>query len=129
MMPWQDYQHLECAEEAGVRVFVVTSPQLLDDVADKLRRDFTRALDEPGPKDVVVCLERVGCVSSNGITTLFLLLKRVKASGGQVVLCGVTPQVATVLRLCQLIEQDDRTRPAVFATEPDIATAVRRLAA
>lgn len=129
MSSWHDYQHLECAEEAGVRVFVVTSPQLLDDVAEKLKRDFTRALDEPGPKDVVVCLERVGCVSSNGITTLFTLLKRVKAGGGQVVLCGVTQQVATVLRLCQVIEQDGSSRPGVFATEPDVATAVRRLAA
>jgi anti-anti-sigma factor len=127
MESYQDYPSLECSVESGVRVFVVKTPQLLDDAADKLRRDFERALREPGPSRVALSLERVGVVSSDGISALFSLLKRVKALGGEVVLCSLTAQVAMVLRLCQLIEQEDSARPSVFASEPDVAAAVRRL--
>jgi anti-anti-sigma factor len=123
----QDYPHLECWVESGVRVFVVKAPQLLDDSADKVRRDFDRALRELGPAHVALSLERVSVVSSAGISALFSLLKRVKALGGDVVLCGLSTQVTMVLRLCQLIEQEDGGGPSVFPTEPDVAAAVRRL--
>jgi anti-anti-sigma factor len=128
METYPDYPHLDCSEESGVRVFAVKTTQLLDDVAEKVRRDLVRAYEEPGPKDVVVCLHHVTCVSSCGVSILFSLLRRVNAAGGRMALCGLTPQVANVLHLCQLIEHEDRVGPSVFITEPNASAAVRRLA-
>jgi anti-anti-sigma factor len=127
MESYQDYPNLACHVESGVRVLVVKARQLLDDTAEPLRRDLDRAMREQGPSQVVLSLERVGVVSSAGISTLFTLLKRVKALDGRLVLCGLTPQVTMVLRLCQLIAQEDGAGPFVFAAEPDVPAAVGRL--
>jgi anti-anti-sigma factor len=118
---------LGCSVESGVRVFVVKPAQLNESVAEPLRREFARIFDQPGPANAVINLERVSILTSPGVTVLITVLKRVRSGGGQVVLCGVGSQVAEVLRLCQLIRQNDQSSPAVFPTDPDTPTAIRRL--
>ncbi len=127
MESYRDSSSLECYREANVCVFVVKTHELLDDLAEPLRREFALALRESPPAGVVLSLERVGYASSAGIGALLTLQRRVKEAGREMVLCGLSAQVTLVLRLCQLIGQPGSTAPAVFATEPDVAAAVLRL--
>jgi anti-anti-sigma factor len=121
-----DSPHLEYSEDGGARVFAIQSVQLLNDVATKLEQDFARLYAQPGPRHVVVDLGRVTYLSSAGVTALVTLRQRVKAAGGEIVLSGLTPPVATVLRMCKLIAPE-AGGPSVFPSEPDVAAAVRRL--
>jgi anti-anti-sigma factor len=118
---------LECAEVGGVRVFTVRAPQLLADVAEQVTKLSEAVLDQPGPRNVVLDLARVSYISSGGVTALVSLMKRVKALEGQLIMCGIAPPVAAILRLCQLIPQENGRGSSVLATAPDVADAVRRL--
>jgi stage II sporulation protein AA (anti-sigma F factor antagonist) len=129
MEPDQDYQTFEAGVETGVRVWVVTLRQVMDDAAARLRRELLHALDEPGPDRVVLCLSRVSYVSSAGIGALIALLKRVRETGGRLVLCGLSTQTEQVLRICQLIGEGRPDGAPVFPTAPDVAAAVAQLGA
>lgn len=122
-----DSPPLDCTEIGGVRVFSVRPPQLLTDVAEAITRQSEATLDQPGPKHVVLNLERVQYISSAGVSTLVALLKRVKANDGRLVVCGITPPVLAILRLCQLLPQDTGRGSAVLASAPDVTAAVQRL--
>jgi anti-anti-sigma factor len=121
-----DSPHLEYSEAGGARVFAIQSVQLLNNIATKLEEDFARLYAQPGPRNVVVDMGRVTYLSSVGVTALVALRQHVKTAGGEIVLCGLTPPVTTVLRMCKLIAPE-AGGPSVFPTEPDVAAAVRRL--
>jgi anti-sigma B factor antagonist len=125
METYPEYQTFETFTDGNVRVLVVKLRQVMDDAADRLRREFVQAATDDGPKRLVLSLERVSYVSSAGIGALVALLKRVREADGRLILCGLSTQTEQVLRLCRLI--GDVPEASAFHTAPDVAAATARL--
>jgi anti-anti-sigma factor len=118
---------LDCVVESGVHVLSITRASLLDEDATQLRRDAAAVLPPGAPSRVVLDLARVDAMSSAGVGALVGLLKRIREQGGQLVLCGLSPRVAYVLKMCRLIDED--AGRAIFVTTRDQESALARLAA
>jgi anti-anti-sigma factor len=119
--------HLEYAADTVARVFTIRSVQLLSDVAEELAHDFTRAWAAPGPRHAIVNLEDVTYLSSVAVTSLLTLRKQARAAGGEMVVCGLTPPVVSVLRMCKLIAAEGSSEASVLVHAADVAAARRRL--
>jgi anti-anti-sigma regulatory factor len=118
------YRHLRCAPDRGVLVLTITEALVLDDdIADVLRQDFIAAAEYHKPAAVCVCFARVRAVSSVVFRPLISLQRRVQSASGALVLCCLTGMPAEVFRITGLIGEID----APFDTEPDTASAVKRL--
>jgi stage II sporulation protein AA (anti-sigma F factor antagonist) len=91
----------------GVMVIEVRLTQLLDEQSEGLRREMAALLKENKPRLAVLDLSRVTVISSLGVGVVVSLLKRVREQGGELVLCGLTPMVEEVFRICQLISSDE----------------------
>jgi anti-anti-sigma factor len=123
-----DCRHVEGTwQENGVLVLTVTDAHVLDDVALGLRRDFASLIPQAGAKRIVLDLHRVVAMSSAGVTALISLLRRVREAGGQLVLCGLSRNVAWTLQLCRLIDDTPQGEAAAFWCETDVDTAIARL--
>jgi anti-anti-sigma factor len=128
MSPLTDCRHIEgTLQESGVLVLTVTDAHILDDVSQGLRRDFATIVPQAAAKRVVLDLHRVVAMSSAGVGALISLLRRVREADGQLVLCGLSRNVAWTLQLCRLIDETPQGDAATFCCETDVDTAVARL--
>jgi anti-anti-sigma factor len=128
MSPITDCRHCEGNwQENGALVLTVTDAHLLDDTAQGLRRDFASLFPQAGAKRVVLDLHRVVAMSSAGVGALISLLRRVREGDGQLVLCGLSRNVAWTLQLCRLIDDTPQGDAGAFCCEADVDTAVARL--
>jgi anti-anti-sigma factor len=128
MSPLTDCRHIEgTLQESGVLVLTVTDAHILDDVSQGLRRDFATIVPQAAAKRVVLDLHRVVAMSSAGVGALISLLRRVREANGQLVLCGLSRNVAWTLQLCRLIDETPQGDAATFCCETDVDTALARL--
>src|SRR5262245_7634515 len=102
--------------------------QMLDDRIDELRRECTAVVDEYKPRWVVLDLSHVWTISSTGVSVVINLLKRARAQGGDLVLCGLSPLVEQVFRLCQLVSDEQAETALRVYREADEAVAARKAA-
>jgi len=128
MSPLTDCRHVEgTLQDSGILVLTVTDAHILDDTALGLRRDFASLVPQAGGKQVVLNLQRVVAMSSAGVGALISLLRRVREASGQLVLCGLSRNVAWTLQLCRLIDDSPQSDAAAFCCETDVDTAIARL--
>jgi stage II sporulation protein AA (anti-sigma F factor antagonist) len=113
--------------EQGVLVLTVTEAQVQSDsLADTLRAQLLTALAHYKAHKVVLNLQQVKALSSSGIRPLLSLRRHLEEKGGQLVLCGLTPSVASVLQTTRLISTS-RSSSALFESQPDVAAAITKL--
>jgi anti-anti-sigma factor len=111
----------------AILILSITVPQVRgDQVAEEMNLAFTAALDRTGASKVVVNFHGVEFMTSVGFRPLLGLHRRVKAVGGRVVLCHLSPVVAEVLQVTRFIDAT-KTHPAPFEVQPDLVSAVTSL--
>jgi anti-anti-sigma factor len=123
MQPFPTLSRITADVQDDVLVLRVLRSQMLDDRADELRREFAAAIEGHKPAWVVLDMSQVSMISSMGVGVVIGLLRRVRAQGGDLVLCGLSKLVEQVFRLCRLISDDDQEAGA-FRTYPDVDRAI-----
>ena len=111
--------NLSLEKKGGVVVARIDETQVGADVADELRSRIQAALPETGAQ-LAVDLGKVDFMDSSGLGVLVSLLKTVRPAG-DLVLFGMRPSVAEILRLTHL--------DAVFSCEAEESGALARFGA
>ncbi len=121
------------ADQQGRRV---TSPVVVlrintaqvtgDTLAEELRDDFLTVCSRAAAQNVVLDFQSVAYISSAGFRPLLSLLREIRARGGRLILCGLTPEVHETFAVTRLISTSGAA-PAAFEVQPDIRSAVAAL--
>ena len=89
-----------------------------DDLSDRLPPDLRKEIDKlaaASPKRVEIDLSSLRMVDSSGVGAIVSLYKRVRGSGGEVVVIGLRDQPLAIFRLLRLdrvmLNADSRTPP------------------
>jgi anti-anti-sigma factor len=123
------YRHLQVALDRGVLVLSVTQPQLRSlelESAEDLREDMLSAIDEAKASKVVVDLSAVSQFGSSSFRPLLSLRRKLHDTNGQMLLCGMQPDVREVFLITGLIDPQGSAE-APFEVERDVTAAVARL--
>jgi anti-anti-sigma factor len=121
------FRHLKGTLHQDVVVLSITSAQLLDDAAaDGLGQELRAAVTGCGARKIVLDFQAVRALSGAACAVLTSLHDLVRQRGGRLLLCGLTANVAEVLRLTGVLS----TRPSgagVLKAVQDVTAAVARL--
>jgi anti-anti-sigma factor len=120
-------RYIRSSTQQGVLVLTVAQPHLRSgdfELVDALRQELLDAA--AGARKVVVDLSEVGYVGSAGFRPLLSLRKRLQEVSGEMLLCGLSPDVEEVFLTSHLINAAG-TSEAPFGVEPDVPRAVARL--
>ncbi|MCC6418802.1 MAG: STAS domain-containing protein [Gemmataceae bacterium] len=123
------YRYLQCNAQDGVLVLALAPTQLRSgdfDLIDQVRQELLAALALNGTRKVVVDLSGVEYVGSGGFRPLLSLRKKLQEMGGDMLLCGLRPEVREVFQTSRLIDARGSSS-APFGVEPDAVAAVARL--
>jgi anti-anti-sigma factor len=90
---------LDISNEKQDKVTIVTVVGRLDAPGAPKVEAYCRALIQDGSKHLLIDMTGVDYVSSAGLRSLLVLAKAVKAVGGAMVLCGLSPTVHEVMRI------------------------------
>jgi stage II sporulation protein AA (anti-sigma F factor antagonist) len=123
------YAHLKCSHQDGVLVLHITEPQLRSGdfhVVDLLRQELLAAVALNGTRKVVIDLAEVELLGSAGFRPFLSMRKKLQEIGGEMILCGLTPNVKDVFLASRLINEAG-SAAAPFGVAPDIASAIKRL--
>jgi anti-anti-sigma factor len=122
------YRHLQVVSDGGVLVLTITCPLLLDeDVVEALQGELAAAVEHHHPRRAVLDFQHVRHMGSAAFRPVISLHRRLRETGGELVLCGLADRVAEVFHLTGLISRIPADR-APLAAEPDVPAAVARLA-
>lgn len=115
--------------EQGVLVLTVTESQIEgNEIARELQREMLSAVDAVGARLVVVDLQHVRYVSSVAFGPLLHLRRKLQASAGRLVVCGLSAMVGDVFYTTRMVSPDG-TFVAPFEMQADAAAAVAALGA
>jgi anti-anti-sigma factor len=117
--------------EQGVLVLSVTQTHLRStdfDVVDVLRTQMLEAVQKAGAARVVVDLSAVDQFGSAGFRPLLSLRRHLHEKNGQLLLCGLHPDVREVFLITRLIDTEGSSA-APFGVAADAKSAVARLTA
>jgi anti-anti-sigma factor len=118
--------HLTSRIEQGVLVLTITEPHLRSDkLVDALRQDFLAVVDQTGVAKVVLDMRQVELLSSTGLRPMLGLHRHLQPRGGELVLCGLAPEVARVFTITRLVGMSG----SPFTMAPDVPAALARLTA
>ena len=123
-MPAAPSRHLKSRIEQGVLVLTVTEPHLRSDkLVDALRQEFLAAIEQSGINKVAIDLRAVESLSSTGLRPLLGVHRHLQPRGGQLVLCGLSPEITRVLSITRLVGMSR----SPFEVQPDVSSALARL--
>lgn len=106
------YRHLKSTTDGDVLVLTMTTPQLLDDVVEQgLLQELLLAVQACHGCKVVVDMHQVKAASSAALRPLVALYRALRERGGRLVICGLTPFVAEVIHLAEVVHDDGRSGP------------------
>jgi len=95
--------------------------EITHEVSEALQREVTGAIAEKQGVSLILDLTRVTFLGSVGLTTLVILLKRLKEAGGRLIIAGLSGQRLRVMELTRM------TR--IFDLQPDLSHAMAALKA
>ncbi len=120
------YRYLKSSTEQGVLVLTVTATKIQDEeLGNALREELVAAVAEAGAQKVVVNFQHTVYVSSVAFRPLLHLRQKLQATGGRLILCGLSPVIGDLFYTTRLASSTGSTAP--FQLEPDVAAAVARL--
>jgi anti-sigma B factor antagonist len=123
------YKHIQCDMRDGVLVMTITESHLQGDtLADAFRREMFESIAHHSAKKVVIDFQNVKYLSSAAFRPLLSLRRSFQTTGGQFLLCGLSPVIEEVFLVTRLISTSGSS-PAPFEREADVAAAVARLKA
>lgn len=90
-------------QEGKMRNFVVTAKGRIDsDTYLAFDKKIHPAIEKKA-KSVVINMEGVNYISSAGLGVIFSLMKKLKEHGGEIVLCGLQPQIKKVFEVIKAL--------------------------
>ena len=107
---------------SGVTVTTMPVEELDASNAGEFRRDITPLLD--AQTNLVLDLSRLRFVDSSGLGAFISCLRKLNAKGGDLKLCGMSPQVRAVFELVRMHRVFD-----ILATKEDAVRAFARVPA
>jgi anti-anti-sigma factor len=123
------YHLVNARVDKGVLVLAITHAQLRStefDVVERLREEMLQAVAEAKASKVVVDLSAVQQVGSASFRPLLSLRRKLHEANGQLILCGLQPDVREVFLVTRLIDSTGSSA-ATFGAAPDVASALIRL--
>jgi anti-anti-sigma factor len=127
MATTRHFRYLRCRTEQGVLLITITEPELHGDgFTEAFAEELLAALSRSGTHKVVLDFQRVTFITSMVFAALFQLRHTILTSGGRLVLCGLSPQIAEVFQVARLTASA-ASYPAPFEAQPDRATALTSL--
>jgi anti-anti-sigma factor len=121
--------HLTTRTTDGIWVLTFRDSQLHgDELAEALRQELLALVTESGAKKMVLDLRNVQYLSSVAFRPLLSLRRKLVDTGGQMVLCNLSPEVEEVFHAVRLISTS-RSSPAPFDVQPDVPAAIAHLKA
>ena len=122
------FHHLKHWVERGVLVLTILEAELRGDAAiEGLKEELFEAVERYGAGRVVLDLHQVRYLASAGFQPLITLHRKLQDTGGQMVLCGLSPILTEVFRVTKLM-RSSASSAGPFESEPDVPAAVARLA-
>jgi len=122
------YRHLQTRVERGVLI-LTPSPYRLegDELAQQLVEETGAAVTDAKADKVVVNLEHVEFMTSANFRPFLALRKRLRASGGRLVLCNLSGPVLNAFQVTRLVSSAGSSSD-FFESQPDVEAAVACLA-
>lgn len=106
------YRHFKSTLDGDVLILTLTTPQLLDDVVEEgLFQELLLAVEACRGCKVAVDLHQVKAASSAALRPLAALHRALRERGGRLVICGLSPFVAEVIHLAEVVHDDGRSGP------------------
>ncbi len=119
-MIMNDESNVTTREESGCLVVLLTEPRVTEGpVLDSVLAVLDEAGRNAATARVAIDFQHVELMSSGVIGGLVRFYRQLAEHGGRVVLCGVRPPVASVLKVTRLDQ--------LFQLEPDVASGVQWL--
>lgn len=120
-------RHVQARYEDGVLVLTITDARVEgEEVAEALRQEMLAAVEAAGADQLVVDFRHTRYISSAGFRPLIALRRRLQATDGRLVVCGLSPVVGHVFYTTRMVSPDGSSA-AVFEMEPTASAAVARL--
>ena len=121
--------HLQAALEGDVLVLTLTQRQIEgEEIAQGLKREMQDAVERCGANKVVIDLSRTRYVSSIAFWPLLSLRKQLQATGGRLLVCGLSGAVEEVFITTRMVSGAGAI-DAPFEMAPDRAAALAKLGA
>jgi anti-anti-sigma factor len=122
------FDHLQATQHQDVLVLTFVDAELAtDEVVHGLRVELLSAVNDQAVRKVVLDLRNVRYLGSAALRPFLNLKQKIKDRGGRVLLCGLAPRLAEVLRVTRLIEQDHGL-PGLFDSVVDVPAALTKMA-
>ena len=122
------FRHLSMREEQGVLVLTLTEENLQGDrLAKALRQELLSALTSVHSRKVVLDFQKVTSLSSEIFRPLITLRHKLQENKGQLVICGLSPDVTKAFSATRLISSV-RSSTSSFQVQPNSAVAIASLA-
>src|SRR5262245_16090838 len=119
-------RHHTSRTEQGVLVLTLTEPKLYgEDLADDLAECLTATVTQAGARKVVMDFQQVEAITTPCMRPLIALLNQLRAGGGRLVLCNLSPLVAEVLTVTRLISLAGA--PAPLESADNVGAAIATL--
>jgi len=115
---------VDSAVKDGCLVLTIKEPQLRGDpLAESLRTEFFKAVDDTGSRKVIVDLGNVELFTTVAFRPLLSLRRKLHDADGRLILCGMSPMVADVFRVTRLISTGNPSS-APFESQPTLEAAL-----
>jgi anti-anti-sigma regulatory factor len=115
----RDFEYFRVEQRGDVTVATPAVSDLFDlAVSCELRKEMIRFVQDEKPKKVVVDFHNIQRFSTDWITTLLSLKKRVVETGGDVKLCSMSPVQREIIDIFHLV-------PTVFQILDTVEEAVQ----
>ena len=111
---------MEIVEERSGGVLVVAPRGRLDTTTSPDLEKRLQGHVDAGVRQLVLDLSGIEYISSAGLRVLLLVAKKLRAAGGEVVLCALGPAVRQVFELAGFL--------SIFPIEPSRTAAIERAA-
>jgi anti-sigma B factor antagonist len=124
----QDCRHLSYQVTDGILVVSIVDVEIQgEEIASALRDELLKAHASSGCSRVIVDFQRTRYISSVAFWPLLSLHRKLQASQGRLIVCGLSPSVGDVFFTTRLISPSGEFA-APFGFEPDLASALRSMA-
>ncbi|QDU94288.1 STAS domain-containing protein [Lignipirellula cremea] len=98
-----DYQYLDLRKQEGVLVATLRDVNGLDSLQlGQLTEELVRLVEEERPPRLVVGFQEVSLCTTTVVNGLLSMLRRIKAQGGQMRLCGMSDNVRASFQILNL---------------------------
>ena len=98
----EDYQLLDVSAVAGRTIARLTVREIEETKIQDLAKEFSSLVEQVGAGTLVVDLGAVSFLTSSSIGVLIAMLKRTRAHGGQMKLCGLRPEIRELFAITQI---------------------------